>query len=197
MKTFKTYLPIFTGFYNTIFEPSSEDCEIDYINDERKLLNLPKIDYDDCNFDYNTYNSNVMDSCIEYVENELKDLGFKCTIKNQSLISPKYYNFSNDSINIDIDIDIDSLKKYLVDNLSEFQVYLSNKYTSCSGFISSYSNNALEWLNNEIENNSDHCIGSILDFILNNEIEDCELQMFYSLTDCYISVENYDELTTK
>ncbi len=54
MKTYKTYLPIFKGYYGSIFKPN-EDSEIDYINELRTENNKPKINYDEIEFDYNKY----------------------------------------------------------------------------------------------------------------------------------------------
>ena len=42
MKKIETYLPLFPGFYGTIFEPY-EDSEIDCINEVRKEKGLDEI----------------------------------------------------------------------------------------------------------------------------------------------------------
>ena len=50
-----TYLPVFPGFYNTIFEFNDEDQEIDYYNDERESKGLSELEYDQFDFDYRAY----------------------------------------------------------------------------------------------------------------------------------------------
>jgi len=197
MKAYKTYLPVFTGFYNTIFEPSDcdIDSELDYINDSRKnLKKAPLKDADDLEFEYKEFELNTATGCVDYVETILKDLGLPCKITNEVINSPKYYNFANDSINIDIEIDLDLVKSYLVENLDLFTIYIKDKYTSCSGFISSYSNDATDWLKFEIDNNTDHCIGSCLDFIIKNEVSEPEMDMYYNIADNYLLCSNANDL---
>lgn len=195
MDAYKTYLPIFQGFYNTIFEPD-ESNEIDYINSERESLGLKDIDYDDCKFDYTEHNNNTILGCSDYVETILKDIGINNTISNPTLIRPKFYNYSNDSINIDIEININDIKAYLLSNIDAFKDYIKNRYTSYDGFISSYSNDAFYWLSDEIDNNPEHAIASCLEFIICNEIDDPTLDMYYNIQDNYICCTNYTELTT-
>ena len=100
-KTIETYLPLFPGFYNTIFEPY-EANEIEYINTERKAKGLEPLEYNDFSFDYDGYYKDVAEKCCEYIENELKELGLITELKYQCVSSPKYYNYSNDSIYIEI-----------------------------------------------------------------------------------------------
>lgn len=162
MKTIiKTYLPVFPGFYNTIFE-SDESNEIEHFRDETGM----DIDFDDINFDYQDYFNRVSQRCCEIVENELNSLNIECDIKFENVVSPKYYNFSNDSINIEIEIDLQDVSKYLLNHLDLFKDYLRENYTSCSGFISHYSNEAHEWIN---DLRHEHKLGSALNFILSTE----------------------------
>ena len=192
-KQFKTWLPVFTGFYETIFSPD-EETEIYAVNNEREDKGLTPLDDNVFEFDYETYNNNVIISACDFIERELNSLGFECSITNPELRSPKYYNYSNDSINIDIELDYDKLLKYLNHNFTSFRAYIKKRYTSCSGFISYYSNDANVWLTKEIEKNPDHCIGAVLDFVLHNELSNPEEDMYYSISDNYLSCTNYEEL---
>ena len=196
--TFKTFAPLFPGFYNTIFEPFNEDDEISEINKIRSEKNLPEIDFDDCEFNYNEYEENIsLDVCYN-IANFLQDiLSTEVNIKKEALISPKFYNYSNDSINIEIQIDKSLIIDYLINNFNAFKYYIEKKYTSCSGFISSYSNNAYLWIEDIKNENFDasHKLGSILDFILTNE-GFTDLDLYHQCNDStYIYVTNYDELT--
>ncbi|MHA1754676.1 MAG: hypothetical protein ACTSYR_04080 [Candidatus Odinarchaeia archaeon] len=200
MKKFKTYLPIFNGFYNTIFEADGEDQEIDDINGQRTAKNLPEISFDDCNFNYDEYHKEVSIDVTKYIEKELKDLNFIDSIRFENLYSPKEYNFSNDSINVEIDLSEDNIKeikKFLYDNLDEYKQYLINNYTSCSGFISFNPNTFAGWveLTKDFTDYSgkEHYLGSVLEFIcLMNEIN--TNSMFEQLTDCNLNATNYSEL---
>lgn len=200
MKTFKTFLPVFTGFYGTIFEPDGEDNEIQSINDERNAKNLPEIGFDDCKFDYKGYFNEVSIDVTKYIEHELKELNFLSSIKFEELYSPKEYNFSNDSINIEIELSEDNIKeikKFLYDNLDEYKQYLRDNYTSCSGFISFNPNTFEGWLEitKDFNDYSEkmHYLGSVLEFICQmNELNTDS--MYSQLTDCNLNASNYSEL---
>ena len=66
MNKIKTFLPVFTGFYNTIFEPN-ESSEIDNYNQ----LQGADYNYDDFEFDYEDYRKRVAEQCVESIEIEL------------------------------------------------------------------------------------------------------------------------------
>lgn len=199
IKTIKTYLPVFPGFYNTIFE-ADETSEIENINQERSLKGLPDINYDDCNFDYKTYQTEVCEQACNYVELRLKELDLIHSINMEEIISPREYNFYNDSINIEVNLlkkHVKNIKKYINNNLDAYKQYLKERYTSCSGFSSSYPNYFEGWQQltdnfTNLESNG-HYLGSILQFIC-----DCEGISQYSIyehVEVYIYASNYNELT--
>ena len=88
MKT-ETYLPIFKGFYGSIFEPD-ETNEIDYINELRAEKELREIDYDDCKFNYSEYYKDVSKCLVDEIADELSE--FVESIEFQQLKSPQFYN---------------------------------------------------------------------------------------------------------
>lgn len=181
----ESFLPIFNGFYNTLFEC---DCEGMTIEGDIEEGRIPKgTTYDNITWDYAEYNQRLSKACVGSIQQEL-DFDIKITF--QELISPKWYNYSNDSINVEYELTqkvFDSIVLYLIDNKDEFEEYLE-KYTSCSGFISFYSNNANVWISDYMkdENKFKHCFGSILDFILTNEEYDHS-----NLYDSIIDKTNY------
>lgn len=199
MKTIKTYLPVFPGFYNTIFE-ADESNEIYEINSIRRSKGLPEINYDQCVFDYKTYQTEVCKQACNYVELRLKELDLIHSINMEEIISPREYNFYNDSINIEVNLlkkHVKNIKKYILNNLDEYRKYLKERYTSCSGFWSSYPNNFEGWqqLTDNFTNFEEkgHYLGSILQFICN-----CEGITDYTISEhveVYIYALNYSELT--
>ena len=59
------------------------------------------------------------------------------------LISPKYYNYSTDIIDVNIEFsqeNIDNIYKIIKENQNEFDTYIKDNYTSYDGFMSNYSN---------------------------------------------------------
>lgn len=157
-----SYLPIFSGFYNTIFE-AQEDTVIE-----------EPYEFDDYDFDYKEYNESVAKECVKVVGKWLKDFDIK--VKFEEVVSPKYYNYSNDSINVEYELGEDSMKKildYLEENKEAFSEYIKKKYTSRDGFMSSYSNDSNEWISDlKDEKSLHHKLGAVLEFILENEGHD-------------------------
>lgn len=185
MKTIETYLPVFSGFYGGYFESQADslaEMEYEYYRDTY----CEDLEFDDLEFDYKSFYNECAECMVFEVRDELVSLGFVSDIDYQKISSPKYYNFSNDSINVAIklkDDNITNIMNYLNENIEEFAEYLKGKYTSCDGFISSYSNDVNDWLNPEALEHS-HKLGSILDFILENEGLE-EVELFFRVMEVY------------
>lgn len=195
VKNYQTFLPIFSGFYGTIFEPQ-EDCEIESINSERAIKGLNEVAFDDVKFNYKEYKIEVSKEACNYVETTLNKIGIKCAITFEELISPREYNFSNDSINISIEIDTKSILRYFEAHKKELAQYFADKYTSRSGFISLYSNDINEWMSQLASGDFKvHIISAMLDAILLNEDKESEMNMYYHTSErVYLSATNYSEL---
>jgi len=123
MKTIETTIN-FGGFYNSI-----HDGNIDHM--------VEALEYNFDNVDYKkTFESYINEYCYKlksYILNEyLIDIDFK-TIK---LNSPKYYNYSTDTIDCKINTNqANSLNSVLIKD-DEFLSFLKDRTTSCSGFMS-------------------------------------------------------------
>jgi hypothetical protein len=194
MKKIETYLPVFPGFYGTIFEPD-ETSEIEYFTDLRIQNKLTAVTYNQYRFDYDQYHEDIAKSCVSFLESELKD--FITSISFEHIVSPKEYNFSNDSINILVKLSKEnenSILAFIQNNQSAFEDYLRDRYTSRSGFMSFYSNNIEDWMFNFSETlENKHQLGSILNFICHvNGITSEDL--YYSCDHVHLSVLNGDEL---
>jgi len=168
MKKVKTWLPLFQGFYNTIFEADT-DYEIECINEHREEKSLPAIDYDDIEWNFQDYENDLVKEYASSVQELLKE--FVKSIEVEKIVSPQYYNFSNDAVDIIAEINEKKIEQYLNNNKMEFATYLENHYTSYDGFISSYSSHIEDWNIKDIIT-CEHKIGAVLDFIAENLIED-------------------------
>ena len=189
MKSYKTYLPIFKGYYGSIYEPN-EDSEIDYINELRLENNKSKINYDDIEFDYNKYYLELSEDLCDKVYFELDH--FINKIEFLELKSPQFYNYSNDYIECIITPKKQVILDYIKDNYNNWCKYLKDNYTSYDGFISSYDNdpNSKDWnLDNLFK---EHQLCSVLNFISENE----NITEFDLLDhEVYIEAKNFNELT--
>ena len=176
----QTFLPVFNGFYNTLFEDILDNAT-EFAIDNHNETNGTELNYDNFNFDFNTIKNEICKYAVSKIEDKLNEIGINCTIKYETLISPREYNFSNDSINIEI-----NFKKFsqvidiLEQNYDSFSKYIKDNYTSCSGFISNHSSYASDWMEDlrEDAENEAHKVGAVLDFIL-QEIEDYKPENLY------------------
>lgn len=211
MKTKKqdTYLPIFSGYYHSIFDQSENfiEYELGMSDDELKEYYSEvfkagvSIEFFRENFyDYLDFRK-AEEGSNEYLCNGIIDLDHADIIESvtyQSMSSPRYYNFSTDSINCEIEYNHEKLKDFILHNYDQFKKYLERKYTSCDGFRSSYSNDIKEWLPDIIEGEiGDHELGSILDFIFEvNHGDDAQCDLYHA-SDCTEGYYNGIEFDAK
>lgn len=202
LQTVGTWLPVFSGFYGTIWESDrDEENELYEINRQRQEKGKPEISWDDVKWNYKEYQQDVVKGITHHIESDLKALGLVSEIVFQELRSPREYNFHNDSINVEIKLtksNVINIGKYLKENLTEFESYLKDKYTSYDGFFSSYSNDLDAWMFDLGDTLAhDHKLGSVLNFILlNDNGEDYEESIRETLSGNGVTMQalNYDEL---
>ena len=176
----QTFLPVFNGFYNTLFEniiDNATEFAIDNYNEQNNTL----LNYDDFNFDFTTIQNEICRDAVSKIEEKLNEIGINCSIIYENLVSPREYNFSNDSINIEINFKkFSQVIEILEQNYDSFSKFIKDNYTSRDGFISSYSNYSSDWmedLKNDSENET-HKVGAVLNFIL-QEIEEYKADDLY------------------
>jgi len=180
-----TYLPLFTGFYESYFDASNSfiEYEVDLSESEYKEYYE---ELDKAGVTHKFFNENLYDyidyikgenGAAEYIAHSLINLDHSDIIKDvtyEKVVSPRFYNFSTDSINCTIDFDETKLMVYLLENKEALTKYIADKYTSRDGFSSSYTNEVDYWLDSE--NWGDHQVGSLLDFVFeNNGVESIDL----------------------
>jgi len=163
----ETYLPIFSGFYETHWQ-FDYNYVGDFINEDRKEKNL----YSSANFnklkiDDSSYEIDVVNLFCESLPDFMED--FITSIELQRIVSPKQYNFSNDSANVIIDAKIENITKFIYENKEKFCEFLKSRYKSYDGFISHYDYDFESW-ESDTKNFTDfsidgHRLGAILDFI--------------------------------
>lgn len=171
-----TWLPMFPGFYETWFTPDDmliEDDIKDYAREnnlsdeiEDAIMNYVYIstEYSEA---YKDAEKNVVRETIKVVERALEK--YVTDIELEEIVSPRFYNYSNDSINVKVSFskeNIEAIKNAIAENMEDWKSYLKFKYTSCDGFISHYSNRAddEEWqIDNALQGK--HTCGAVLNFL--------------------------------
>jgi hypothetical protein len=163
-KAIDTWLPLFRGFYGTIWDGDSE---------LESFCEYHEVDADEVDVDWLGYRQKVAVSITSEIESKLIELGLVESVKFETIISPNYYNFVNDSIDVEIVPIVDSIVSYIHSNYDAFDTYLKERYTSRDGFISFRFNSAVEWAEDTSNftalGKDSHVLGALLNFALLNE----------------------------
>jgi len=192
-----TWLPVFPGFYQTVFEADNEDSELEYINEERRALGKGPIEnYDAFDLDNETSSVATAKLCCSWVDNELSSMGIVRSVKYEGMVPLRCY-IDNGFINAEIDLNYKKMIAYLEAHLEEFDEHLKERYTVREGFFPLFHNTSRRWIDYHIKENLPHCVGQCLDFILKNEFGDAEDAMHdycNSNGGCSVVIRNLDEL---
>ena len=163
-KIIESFLPVFSGFYESIFSP-----------DEDTVIEHP-FNWENYNYDYDSFRTDMAKACVNGIERQLPEYGITgVKIKYQTISSPpREYNFETDAIHVEYKLTIKgiaSINSYLKQNKEAFAKYIKETYTSRDGFISSWSSDVDTWLDDYLTNKSDlpHCLGAVFEFIFENE----------------------------
>ena len=187
----KTYLPIFSGFYESQWQFDYNYIE-DFIQEERKEKNLfSKVDFNDLKIDYSAYENDIVNLFCETLPKFLPDFINKIELEN---IGRK------NCVNVEIDIKENEVKSFIYSNKEKFCEFLKSCYTSYDGFFSHYSPEFETW-ESETKEFSDfsingHYIGAILDFIaIMKKIDNFSIyEEIFEDIDFLSYVENLEEI---
>lgn len=177
----KTFLPLFSGFYNTLLDPDEKIYDYQHEN------NLNDNHFD---FDYKTYEYDVVNEICDFVASNCELIN---SVELERVNNPKEYNFANDSADVIIDVDNSKLISFIYANESGLNDYFKEHYTIRSGFIPSYPDNFKEW---ESETNNfteldGHYLGAILDYFFREykEIDDFTVyEIIEAHPECYVNL---------
>lgn len=213
---FETWLPVFPGFYNTIFEPDLDD-EFEELKREGRIPADEKYPID--RWDNLGYELAVVQNvCDVFAGWFPEEAGIeKCEF--EAIKSPKEYNFGNDAVDVAFHIDVAKfapwITAYLKANAEAWADDL-RRYNSRDGFISYYTSDMDEWneaLARLLAGESpawvtehgfrsrqcdSHILGRVLEFWCEQEVGDTVYKMYYDGTeDVYVGqFINLDPATT-
>jgi len=202
-----TWLPIFPGFYNTIFECNMDEWSLwdnpNNVDDEIKSYVMGII-WD--KYNHRERENKVASLFIEYINGILKENNINASFTFQEVIRPKFYNFTNDSINVAFSFSLDAWNGIVRDikskYLSLFTDYIKGHYPSYDGFISHFTNDVNEWISdiNECENTS-HIIGAVMDFYIQaiSDNDDILMDAYEYISERIYELEyiDYDDIVEK
>jgi len=190
----KTWLPVFPGFYGTIFNYEGDDIDQTLFNDPSAVDDdLLKYICNDLLWDNwlnQDYEKEVSKHCTEFIEGYCKENfpGIIKSIEFENLYSPKEYNFANNSINVIMQVDFDALLKAFISHEKSAD-FLKDTYTSCSGFISHYPNNLKDWIADAFEDQK-HTTAAMLQFLLTADDDYDDDSVMYCMYE-YVSENVY------
>ena len=212
--TIDTWLPVFPGFYNTLFDISEQEYRwVESLREQQLVPDDWRLD-----FDYAAFTKAVSEQACKWVAREFKTDLSKfgiVSVEFQSLHSPREYNFTNDTINVRVTIDTEAFAKAFGEYLAEdgtlevFRKYLVRHYQSRSGFSSFYPFTVEGWaeattnwsfsssveLPDELSNGC-HSLGRLMEFILEREEANPVEPMYWFVSErVYLDefVTNYPE----
>ena len=167
MKTIKTYLPIFSGFYGSLFEDIID-------SEEEHIIEIEDVYSDKLNFKTKELKEDISKQCVGVFEDAFnRDMHTKLSVSFESLFSPKSYNFENDSIDVAISLsqdDFNTIISAIKENKTEISEQLKERYSSREGFSSFHSTDLDEWIEDltlefETEEENSHKWGAILEIL--------------------------------
>lgn len=143
-------LALFKGFYNS---------NIDSYIDENVTNDLCEmgISDNDCEINYDL--KELAKDIFDFAHYELfSEFQFISKLEFSELVSPKFYNYSNDKIYFNCYIDKNKFIDWLIDLVNSggdiWEIVggeIIDQHTSCSGFTSFHSNKTKDWIKDLIE----------------------------------------------
>ena len=143
-----TWLPVFPGFYNTIFE-AQFDQELEYLKEHDELPD--SADEGDLlyGWDNGGYERAVVACICDHMPSCFPPEAGILHCRFEKVVSPKEYNFVNDSANVTFEIDMEKfapwVRQYLEDHAKEWEYCIRRHYRSRDGFCSFYSDDVDDW----------------------------------------------------
>lgn len=173
----KSWLPVFSGFYDNVYWEPDFEYEAEHFRETYGYIKNDLWKH----FENRQWETAIAKALCSEMEDQLAE--FVSGIHLEKVSSPKEYNFTNDAIHCIIIPKKKVIKTYLNTHKEAFLMYIKDRYTSYDGFMSFYSNDGTEWLN-EINDClvDDHKLGAILQFICANE-DIKEEDLYYKLND--------------
>lgn len=197
----KSYLPIFTGFYNGIFSTDAMLENAIYMYNDYYGTDFTYIDYNSEEFkkDFGKLATEKVQDALKSILKSNKEYTFN--LEFESVDSPNAYNYATDKIIITANFDdnfLEIVKTYLTNNKENFGSYLERRYGNglrgwtCWMFDESTDSdlwinqllNVQDWKENKID------FSAVLDFILKNENYNAD-SLYWEISDTGFDLYDY------
>ena len=203
----KSYLPIFTGFYNGVF---STDYMLEYAigmyNDAYDTdFTYIEYNFDEFAKDFGKLATEKVQDALTSILKSNKEYTFN--LEFESVWSPNAYNYATDEIQITINFDdnfLEVVKTYLTDKKENFGSYLERRYgdglRGCTYWMFTESKDPNLWINEllNVQNWKEKEIdfSAVLDFILKNESYNAD-SLYWEISDTGFDLYDYLDLESE
>ena len=164
----QTFLPIFSGFHDTLWDIDLEDIRED---DEEIEVDLDRVDF-------TKYRDDVAkEACRLLPKYFPTGMIIDCEFEEVNMSEDLFKR--PDEINVTANINVYQLRDYLYEHQEAYQKYLEENFTSRDGFISFVSNKFEDWRKETKDFTDWNCVkggrlGWTLQFVIENEESECE-----------------------
>ena len=174
-----TYLDPDSMFDSYMIESDKEDGYIHF-----------GVDYFWSNFQNDKYVKAIQKRAHSFINGKHTENNVWVLIKAGEIYSPKYYNFSNDEIDLDVTFSKSKVLNEVNKNITKFNDFLKERYSSRDGFNSFTSNNYIEWLE-DYNNEVDTSIGAVLTYLFQETIEENRENFIQHVCDDYMDYREF------
>ena len=162
---------ISVAMYGTYLDPDSMFDSYMIESDKEEGYIHFDLDYFWNNFQSDKYKQAIKERAHTFINGKHSENNVWVLIKAGEIYSPKYYNFSNDEIDLDVTFSKSKVLNEVNKNITKFNEFLKERYSSRDGFNSFTSNNYIEWLE-DYNNEVDTSIGAVLTYLFQETIEE-------------------------
>ena len=162
---------ISVAMYGTYLEPDSMFDSYMIESDKEEGYIHFDLDYFWENFQYDKYRLAIQERAHSFINGKHSENNVWVLIKAGEIYSPKFYNFSNDEIDLDVTFSKSKVLNEVNKNITKFNEFLKGRYSSRDGFNSFTANNYIEWLE-DYNDEKDTAIGAVLTYLFQETIEE-------------------------
>ena len=175
----------FGGFYYSLHDSLIDNMINSYFDYNDELIDSLEIDYKTIQNEYIKEYLFVLD---EFIRDEFLEPGYKKILFHDvKLISPTFYNYTTDTINVNIsNYNAKVITNLFIDD-EDFYSYLKEKIKSFDGYISFYT------FDEVIANKDDMLISYVFDYITSELLDDETFLNYYDLNNVYELLYNIND----
>lgn len=181
---------ISVAMYGTYLDPDSMFDSYMIESDKEEGYIHFDLDYFWDNFQYDKYRLAIQERAHSFINGKHSENNVWVLVKAGEIYSPKYYNFSNDEIDLDVTFSKSKVLNEVNKNITKFNEFLKERYSSRDGFNSFTANNYIEWLE-DYNDEKDTAIGAVLTYLFQETIEENHEGFIQHVCDDYMDYREF------